>query len=260
MEIITDQNSYRVEVRGPIVNIFGLGYEFRKSNLKISTMKRLKSLLLTLKNHFPLFLAMSVFGFYGCSSGYLTKSKNYSNVKREYKNIVVIAKSKSEISRRSFEDRLVAQLYEKGVDATASYNIPYFDAKPLQSEGDIMNLKERLVGDGYDGAVITHMVDSQQFVTQTPSSAVYYPGPRYRRFGAYYSYYPAYNWNSTYVDTGMQYFFESALYSLDNSDADNLQWVGQFKIVDPVDIDKTIEKYSIELAGLLTENSVQAQE
>ncbi|SDQ97816.1 hypothetical protein [Flagellimonas zhangzhouensis] len=223
-------------------------------------MKRLKSSLLTLKKYLPFLLAMSLFGLYGCGSGYLTKSKNYSNVKREYKNIVVIGKSNSEISRRSFEDRLVAQLYERGVDATASYNIPYFDAKPLQSAEDINGLKERLVGDGYDGVVVTHMVDSQQFVTQTPSSAIYYPGPRYRRFGAYYSYYPSYNWNSTYVETGIKYFFESALYSLDNSDADNLQWVGQFRIVDPVDIDKTIEKYSIELAGLLVNNSVMGIE
>ncbi|WP_375324140.1 hypothetical protein [Flagellimonas sp. GZD32] len=225
-------------------------------------MKQLKtsSAKFSIKKIFLFFLGLGLLGFYGCSSGYLTKSKNYSNVKKEYNNIVVIAKSNSEISRRSFEDRLVAQLYERGVDATASYNIPYFDAKPLQSEEDMNGLKDRLVADGYDGAVVTHMVDSQQFVTQTPSSAVYYPGPRYRRFGAYYSYYPSYNWNSSYVETGTKYFFESALYSLDNSDADNLQWVGQFRIVDPVDIDKTIEKYSIELAGLLVANSVQAME
>ena len=68
-------------------------------------------------------------------------------------------------------------------------------------------------------------------------------------------YYPITTWGPDYVETGTRYVFESTLYSLDESKG-GLQWVGTFRLKDPTDIRKAVEKYASELTGALLLESI----
>ncbi len=58
----------------------------------------------------------------GCSS-YLTSSENISKTKNSYDKILVVGRSKDRTARIKFENSVVAQLKEKGVEGIASHSV-----------------------------------------------------------------------------------------------------------------------------------------
>ena len=196
--------------------------------------------------------------FSSCVTSYLKDSSVVNNNKKSYEKVLVIAKTSDKTSRTTFENQVVQDLAANGVNATSSISIIKTDsfAKELSDE-EIEDLKEKLINDGFDGVIITNLIDKQQYtdIDQGNISTTYVP-VRYGRFGRYYRTYPVSYWEQDEISSGIEYTLESCLYNLSNSSENNLQWVGRFKVKDPKSLVKSIEKYSIELTTELLEKSI----
>lgn len=207
---------------------------------------------------YSIFYALSILVLSGCASSYLKNSTNVSNTKKKYDKILVIAKSKDKTARITFENQVVNDLAAQGITAKSSIeviNSESFD-KEL-TDNDLDNLRQSIIDDGYDGIIVTNLISAEQYtdVNQGNMNTAYVP-VRYGRFGRYYRSYPVSYWGEDTVDTGMEYTLESCLYDLTMTAADNLQWVGRFKVKNPDDLIKTIEKYSTELTTELVSQSI----
>lgn len=194
----------------------------------------------------------------GCATTYLQQSTNVSNIKKNYDKLLIVSKSRDMTARIKAEQEMVKDLAALGVKAESSIEVIKTESfnKEL-TEKELDALRETLVAQGYDGIVITNLVNAQEYtdvVPGTPTTA--YMPARYGRFGRYYSYYPATYWEPDRVETGIEYTLESCLYDLTINQGDNLQWVGRFKVKNPSDLMKVIEKYSSELAAELNAQSI----
>jgi len=211
-----------------------------------------------MKNSF-IILGLLTFLFTSCSSSYLKDSSNISNTKKQYDKILVIARSKDKTTRFNFENQVVQNLAEYGINATSTNSViqtENFDRE--LSEKEIEDLRNRLVKEGYSGVIITNLLSKDQYtdVVSGSASTAYVP-VRYGRFGRYYRTYPVSYWEPDQVKVGMQYTLESCFYDIRSNQSDNLQWVGRFMIKDPKSLVKTIEKYSKELTEKLLEESIE---
>lgn len=222
----------------------------------------LNNSLILKKNHVMkkiiIYFGFIVFLFSSCASSYLKDSSNISKEKKTYDKVLIVAKAKDKVARIKFEDQLVKDLSLNGVNAVSSISVINTESfnKEL-SEDDIEKLREKLINDGYDGVIITNLIDKQQYtdVNSGNISTAYVP-IRYGRFGRYYSAYPVSYWGEDEISVGIEYTLESCLYNLSTSIDNNLQWVGRFKVKDPSSLIKFIEKYSKELTTELLENSI----
>jgi len=128
------------------------------------------------------------------------------------------------------------------------------------SDGQAAEVNRQLLAAGFDGAVVTNLVDASQYTDVIPGNTYtgYYP-VRYGRFGRYATYYPVQTWEPDRMVTGTKYVLESCLYALDDGQQDNLQWVGMFELKDPSNLKKVTGKYAAELTEELLKQSIAVQ-
>jgi len=193
----------------------------------------------------------------GCSS-YLTSSENVGQTKKNYDKILVLGRSKDNTTRLKFENQVAQQLEANGIKAIASYTID--GTKNINrkfSESEIRDVRKKLVSAGFDGVIITNLINSEEYTDVIPggSSTTMIP-TRYGRFGRYYAYYPVTTWEPDQLKTGIKYVLESSLYNIKADNGDNLQWVGRFELKDPTSLEKTTANYAKELVGALLAQSI----
>lgn len=196
----------------------------------------------------------------GCGTTYLDTSTLVNPQKKSYDKVLVIARTKDNTARINFENQVARDLAEGGVQATASSAIirpSMFEGQ--QSEAQVQKLKNLMITEGYDGVIVTNLINAEQYTDVVPgnTNTAYVP-VRYGRFGRYYRSYPVTYWEPDQIVEGVEYTLESCLYDISDNEGDNLQWVGRFKLKDPSNLNKTIEKYSEELTTELLEKSIQA--
>ena len=205
-----------------------------------------------------LFGGAMLFLLSSCGSSYLANSTNVSQQKRSYDKILVVSRTKDKTARINFENQVVNDLAANGVQAMTSVEVIRTDdfSKEI-SEEQVASLRQKLVSEGFDGVIITNLINAEQYTDVTPGNmgTAYYP-VRYGRFGRYYNAYPVNYWEPDRVETGIEYTLESCLYDISIDQKDNLQWVGRFKVKNPSDLLNAIEKYSGELTTALMEESI----
>ncbi|MCO5726060.1 hypothetical protein [Robiginitalea marina] len=198
----------------------------------------------------------------GSCSSYMTQSKNVSNAKKDYSKILVYARGKNEIARSIFEQDVAAALQQQGINAVAGHKEKVVDvpAEKQLSREESEALKQELLNMGFDGVVITHLVDTEQYREVIPTGV--YPSTdayNYGQFGYYWTYYPAFDWAPGLTIEGTRYELESALYDLRNDTGNTLQWIGRFKLEDPKDLRKTTQGYARELVSALMKESISRE-
>jgi hypothetical protein len=137
--------------------------------------------------------------------------------------------------RRSAEDELAARLKQAGVDAVPSYAVLGPD--------DIKNpqvARERLLAQGFDGAIVMRFVSRQQQVSYVPPTYAGYWG------GAYY---PA----GGYVDVDTIVRLETAAYSLRDR---QLVYSALSRTTDPDDVKALINSVTKKVASALEKERV----
>ena len=206
-------------------------------------------------------IAVIAFLLQGCGTSYLQTSTNVSNTKKQYDKILVVSRSKDKTARIAFENKVAADLKTRGINAESSYTIIKMDLLSQDlSEANIAAIKNDLVRKGFNGVIVTNLIDTNQYTDVVPGSSgtVYYP-VRYGRFGRYYAHYPVNYWGADQIESGVEYTLESCLYDITESQSDNLQWVGRFKVRNPSDLMKTIDVYSKELTEALLKESISVE-
>ena len=210
-----------------------------------------------MKNHIPIASFIFILILSGCSS-YLTGYENVSNIKNTYEKILVIGRSKSKTARIKFENSVVDQLNESGVLAVASHATKaVIDLNKKYSEGELRNLKKKLMANGFDGVLITNLINTEEYTDVIPggTSTTYIP-TRVGRFGRYLTYYPVTTWEPNESKSGTKYNFESSLYRLAEGSGENLQWIGNFEIKDPTNLAQTVNNYAKDLTNALVKSSI----
>lgn len=193
-----------------------------------------------------------------CASSYLQDSTNASKVKKHYDKILVILKTNDKTARLNFENQVVKDLADKGVQASSSTSlIPASSFSSQPTEQEIESLRLQLIEDGYSGVIVTYLINKAQYSDVVPgnTNAAVIP-VRYGRFGRYYGAYPVTYYEPDQVEVGMEYTLESCFYDITEDKKDNLQWVGRFQVKDPSSLSNTIEKYSKELTDQLLLESI----
>ncbi|WP_435624286.1 hypothetical protein [Flagellimonas sp.] len=192
-----------------------------------------------------------------CSS-YLTSSENVSNARNDYEKILVVGRSKDNTARIKFENSVVSQLAEQGLNGISSYaENAMVDINKKYSDSELVTLKKRLMSNGYDGVIVTNLINTEAYTDVVPggTSTAYVPA-RVGRFGRYLTYYPVTTWEPDQLKSGTKYIFESSLYRLAEKAGDNLQWVGRFEVKDPSSLEKTVNNYATDLTKALVKNSI----
>ena len=204
-----------------------------------------------------LFGLTALFLLLGCSS-YLTGYENVSNVKNSYGKILVVGRSKSKTARIKFENSVVNQLKESGISAAASHAAKTtIDLNKKYAEGELATLKKSLMTNGFDGVIVTHLIDTEAYTDVIPGgTSIAYVPARVGRFGRYLTYYPVTTWEPNELKSGTKYIFESSLYRLIQGSGENLQWVGSFEVKDPTDLENTVNNYAKDLTKALVKSSI----
>lgn len=154
----------------------------------------------------------------------------------ELQRVVTVMLWRDEGVRRSAEDQLAARLRQRGVTAVPGYSVLSNDEVK-----DPQVARQRLLAQGFDGAIVMRFVGRQQEVHYMPPSYVGYWG------GAYY---PA---ATGYMDVDTIIRLETAAYSLHDG---QLVYSAMSKTTDPESIPDLISSVTDRVAGALEQQRV----
>jgi hypothetical protein len=194
-----------------------------------------------------------------CGSAYMTKSQTVVKEKKSYSKILVIARGTNEIARSIFEQDVARNLDSHGINGVAYHKESGIDV-PVDidlTEDQVVGLKQKVAEMGFDGVIITHLVNTEEYRELIPTGVYPSTDPNYYgQWGYYWLYYPALDWAPGYTVEGTRLELESALYDVRATDGNNLQWLGRFKLEDPKDLQKTTSNYAKELVNALRQESI----
>ena len=195
----------------------------------------------------------------GCASAYMTQSKAVVKTKKPYDKILVIARGKNEIARSIFEQDVARNLESHGIDGVA-YHKESGRGVPVDTDltdAEVAQLKQKVTDMGFDGVILTHLVNTEEYKELIPTGVYPSTDPNYYgQWGYYWAYYPALDWAPGYSVEGTRLELESALYDVRATDGNNLQWLGRFKLDAPKDLQKTTSNYAQELVTALRQESI----
>jgi hypothetical protein len=197
-----------------------------------------------------------------CGASFMTQSKAIADTKKSYSKILVISRGKNEIARSLLEQDIAKALKGHGVNAVA-YHKQSGIGVPVDvelTEQQVEGLKQRVIDDGYDGAIITHLINIEEYKDLIPSGVYPSTDPNfYGQWGYYWTYYPVYDIAPGTAVTGTRFELESALYDIRSTGGNSLQWLGRFKLEDPEDIQKATAQYAKELVAAMMEKSISSR-
>jgi len=210
---------------------------------------------------FLLFISASML-LSGCGASFLTQSKAIVDGKKSYSKILVVSRGKNEIARSLLEQDIAKELKGHGVNAVA-YHKESGIGVPVDvelSEQQVATLRQKVVDDGYDGAIITHLINTEEYKELIPTGVYPSTDPNfYGQWGYYWTYYPVYDIAPGTAVTGTRFELESALYDIRSTGGNSLQWLGRFKLEDPEDIQKATAQYAKELVSAMMEKSISSR-
>ncbi|MDX1331882.1 MAG: hypothetical protein R3252_02535 [Robiginitalea sp.] len=198
----------------------------------------------------------------GCGASYMTQSKAVVDAKKSYSKILVVSRGKNEIARSLLEQDIAKELKGRGVNAVA-YHKESGIGVPVDVEltdQQVEALKQKVISDGYDGAIITHLINIEEYKELIPSGVYPSTDPNfYGQWGYYWTYYPVYDIAPGTAVTGTRFELESALYDIRSTGGNSLQWLGRFKLEDPEDIQRATAQYAKELVGAMMAKSISSR-
>ncbi len=188
----------------------------------------------------------------GCATSYLTSSHSTIDHKKQYEQIVVVAKSKSQATRFNFEQEITDKLLARGVNAVTSETlVPHSAIANNPDKAELESIRRELVSKGADGVIITTLIDKENYVDVIPGARGAYPY-HMRAYDRYWGHYPVTYWEPDRLVSVVVYYLESALYDITVED-DNLRWVGNFKVKGPGAVAKWSKKFATDLSEALVD-------
>ena len=204
-------------------------------------------------------LLMLSLTFSGCGSSFMTQSETLSDSKNSYSKILVVSRGSNEIARSLLEQDIARELEKHGVSAVA-YHKESGIGIPVDVEltdAQFEDLERQVEEGGYDGAIITHLVNVEEYRDLIPAGL--YPSTTAQNYGYfmyYWGFYRVYDIAPGTSTEGLRFELESALYNLRGTSSNSLQWLGRFKLEDPEDIQKATAQYAKELVSAMMKESI----
>jgi len=194
-----------------------------------------------------------------CGSTFMTQSQAVVKTKKSYSKILVISRGKNEIARSLLEQDIARELGGHGVNAVAYHKASGIGV-PVDvelSDAQLEDLKTQVLDGGYDGAIITHLINVEEYRDLIPSGVYPSTDPNfYGQWGYYWVYYPVYDIAPGYTVENVRLELESALYDIRSTGGNSLHWLGRFKLEDPEDIQKATGQYAKELVSAMMKESI----
>jgi len=184
---------------------------------------------------------------------YTWKKENFGS--KKFNKILVLAISKNMKSRTLMENSVVDLLQKEGINAANALNVftPVENLENLTED----EIGKRVTEGGYDGVLITSLIDTQTRDVQV-NNTPYYP----YMYGGYYGYgYRGFiysNYHYLYSDQYREektYVLETRLYDVHITDPkEAVVWAGQSEMVDPTGAESVSKTYSKQLVKALLDS------
>lgn len=188
-------------------------------------------------------------------------SHTVGNETKTYSKILVVVKAKNATRRIEMEDDIVERLKKKDINAVPSYGRLSDDLlKTRKNEEEALEaFVDTLRKNDFDGILVTSLVEASQSVEYNPGEYRTTRVPvRYGRFGRYYGTTRVAVYEPGSVEKNQNLVLESLLYDLRGSSKENsLHWIGKIQITDPVNFDKTSDKYAKTVVKKLTKEAIE---
>lgn len=194
-----------------------------------------------------------------CSSTRLIdswKSSEYTNF--QPKKVLIVGMTDNLTARKIFEQNLKNEFTRRGIEAVESYDVfgsAFMDSK--QTEEQINEEVNRLVGDGYDSVLISAVKGVDEKTSYSGDQFV--TGYYWRRFGRYYYRYQDVYFQPGYYKDYKVYHIEASLYNIKLNNDKSLVWVASYNIVDPNSISATVHDYVKTIIQSLENESIIAK-
>ncbi|WP_411030517.1 hypothetical protein [Spongiimicrobium sp. 3-5] len=188
-------------------------------------------------------LILSALFFVGCSTTQLVSNwKNPDIVLFDAYKVLIVGMTQNEEARENFETKLRKEFKKRGVVAVRSIDL--FDVEftsSEKSEEELSEVEHQLLDKGFDAILFTKIVGSenrQSFRKKMSQLDTYYG-----KFKDDYLSYQDIYYETDYYDEFTIYHAETSLYCICVDKERELIWRGAIDIMDPVNIDKTVEDY-----------------
>jgi len=169
------------------------------------------------------------------ASSLVTQKKNPDYTGKPFKTILVVAVTSDEIVRRTFEDRIVARLGQRGRKGIPGYVVVGKRGKITEAE-----LREAITQSGAEGVLVTR-------VTGVDTGSVTVPGAEVTigyGWGGFYGYYAGV-WETAYIPSQQVSGSSSTLTETRLFDAKSgvLVWTGVVRTGDGNNLDAVLSGY-----------------
>ncbi len=194
------------------------------------------------------FSVVTLFFLMSCSTTmqYTWTKDNYEG--RKYTKILVITESNSQQGRLNAENAIVEALAKEGINATNSLVLfPPTQNNHELSEDEIEN---RILEGGYDGVLITSLVDAKSREVRE-GGGTYYEPVMYR-YGRYVRRGYVHMQEPEYYRQEKTYVLETRFFDVaDKATKESVVWSGQSELTDPSSAKSAAKSYSKKLVKTL---------
>lgn len=149
------------------------------------------------------------------------------------KKVLVVAFFKDETSRHKAEDQMSSFLNGNGLQSYKYWGSSF-------NKNHEKDIRAKIRGDGFDGAVTMRLIDVEKEKTYTSRNTLLYPN-YYRSFSDYYIQNWGYHSNNGYFTTTKIYTIETNVFSIKE---DRIIWTGLTKTTNPAGVDKLMAEVS----------------
>lgn len=198
-----------------------------------------------------IFISMILLLFlWSCSSTmeYTWTKEDYQG--RVYEKVLVIVMSPTQQGRMNAENAIVEYLTKEGISATNSLTL--FPSVNDQNELSEQEIENRILDGGYDGVLITELVDAK--TRQVREGGGTYSQPTYG-YGRYVRRGYMHVQEPEYYREEKTYVLETRLFdTADDATKEEVVWTGQSELTDPSSAESAAKKYAKTLVATLLES------
>lgn len=180
---------------------------------------------------------------WGCSSTTLVENwKNPDIVLFDAQKVLIVGMTQNEFARKNFEGKLQKEFDKRDVEAMRSldvFDVSFTETKKTEQELD--EVEQNLLDKGFDAILFTKIIgyENRESFRKNIASWGNYKG----RFNEDYLRHQDIYYDDEYYDKFTVYHAETTLYCICEGKERALIWRGSIDIMDPVDINKTVDDY-----------------
>lgn len=188
-----------------------------------------------------------------CSSTMKYTWTNEGYQGRAYKKVLVIGEAKTQQGRANAENAIVDALKKEGINATNS--ILLFPPTEDNHELSELEIENRILDGGYDGVLVTSLVDAKTRAVREGGGTYY--APNHYRYGRYARRGYMHMYEPEYYREEKTFVLETKFFDVSNrANKESVVWSGQSELTDPSSAQSAAKSYSKKLVKTLLQSGM----